>query len=113
VALGRRRAEETGTAHGKTVTRLGGCSGGARQGDDGQTALDRGTPGQRGGTAMMAAKACQLLIGPEHCSGVRTEPVRAPDHGGPWRSEQRFYACVCGDGRTPPRSANWGTTRGG
>jgi hypothetical protein len=71
-------------------------------------ALDRGSPGQRGDAATETVKARQLQTG-----ALRRRSDRAGPVSGPWRSERRFYARACGDGRTPPHSANRGTSRGG
>jgi hypothetical protein len=67
-------------------------------------ALDRGLPGWRDGAATEMVKARQLRV-----EALRQRSDRAGPGSGPWR----FYACACGDGRTPPHSANQGTARGG
>jgi hypothetical protein len=64
-------------------------------------ASDRGSPRQRGGAATETAKAHQLRTRPERCSGVRTEPVRAPDRGG--RSGDFMHVHAAMGGRRPAR----------
>jgi hypothetical protein len=49
----------------------------------------------------------------DRTGALRRRSDRACPGSGPWRSERQFYACACGDGRTPSHSANRGTTRGG
>jgi hypothetical protein len=50
-------------------------------------ALDRGSPGQRGGTATKMVKAQQLQTG-----ALRRRSDKTGPGSGPWRSEQQFYA---------------------